>query len=306
MLESNGSSDARSESLRFRAGRVVKRMRLERGKQLILIGYRSRVTDGRRRTAAEIVRDFRWSIGYSALPDDPTVIDGGIREFETIEVWIAHKGAEMPKPTPEFTAAEAINCPSVVIVPDVYNYAEQSMIFTAETLPELRKDLKWSIVGGEIMERDSGEIRVKRINGPGSRVTVFLEVPDVPMPCQNRFSADAYFRVEPRLFDSFGRVSNGEFRGQMDLFLSQLSNNPTDQGVVHNYGSRTMGGRDALARERLIRNHLRFRSFDASRITFVMAGFREEMQTDFWMVGPGAENPVPKPTLDKRFVVNTP
>jgi hypothetical protein len=301
------SSYARSESLKFRADRLVKRMRLERGKTLILIGYRSRISEGRGRSAAEIVRDFRWSIGYSALPDDPTVIDGGIREHETIEVWIAPKGAEAPKATPEFTETEAINCPTISI--DVRPIGSDGKKFEFVVwFPDANNSdqLKWSVSGGQIAARFLDRVTVTPLSEDSKRVEVFLQVADVPMPCNDRRHATALFGVQPRLFDSFPVVSNGEFRSKMDIFFAELSNNPTDKGVVHTYGSRTNGGRDALARERLIRNHIGFRRFDPSRITFVMAGFREEMQTDFWMVGPGAEDPVPKPTLDKRFVVNTP
>jgi hypothetical protein len=92
----------------------------------------------------------------------------------------------------------------------------------------------------------------------------------------------------------------------MDVFISELSNNPEHLGIIHIYGGRTgRPGRDVVARRRLIQNHIALRRFDRDRIQILDAGFREEMQTDFWLVGPGVENPIPKPTLDKRFVVNT-
>lgn len=305
-IEGERYGEARRDLLRFRAERIRKRMQIERGKQLILIGYRSRILDGENYSGKRVADNLRSAIGYSVLYDVES-IDGGLREKDNIEVWIAPKNAEPPKPSSEYTAAEAIDCPSVAISSGPLDYVRRTIEFKVDTQqPELRKGLKWRPVGGEITDRGSDSITVKETNGPGSRVTVFLEVPEVPMPCTNRFTAEAFFRVEPVLVDQFGRVSNGEFRGQMDLFFFTLSNNPQDLGLIQNYGGRNGGGRDAAARQRLIMNHMRFRNFPADRIKIEIAGSREELETSLWRVVPGSESPTPKPTLDKRFVVNTP
>ncbi len=305
-IEGERNGENRRNLMRLRADRVRKRMQIETGKQVILIGYRARVSDGENYSGKRVADEFSWMIGTSAFFTNPVIIDGGVREKDSIEVWIAPKNAEMPKPTPAYTAAEAINCPKVSLTSGPLDYVRRTIEFKVETEAELMKDLRWRAIGAEITDRGSDSITVKETNGPGSRVSVFLEVPEVPMPCTDRFSSEAFFREEPVIVDRFGKVSNGEFRGQMDLFFSILSNNPQDQGLVQIYGARTGGGRDAVARERLIRNQIKFRNFDPGRITIVIAGSREELETSLWRVVPGSEAPTSKPTLDKRFVVNTP
>jgi hypothetical protein len=94
----------------------------------------------------------------------------------------------------------------------------------------------------------------------------------------------------PQPVDEFDRLSNDEVRARLDAFFIALQNNPNDQGYIINYGP----DREVTRRERLIQNHIRFRNFDASRITMVRGGDTGVgIRTTLWRVPPGAENPVP-------------
>lgn len=299
------SLEGRWKFLRFRAEHLTKRMLLEKGKYVILIGYRSHVSYGNSiRTGADVAGELRRQLPFGIASDQNIfVINGGIRENESIEIWFVPQGDELPSSTPEFSVAEAINCPAITIDVLPVGSEGKKFDFVAQVPTDISGDkLKWSVSGGEIVARFPDRITVVELGGGGKRATVFLEVADLPMPCNDRYLATALFGVRPRLIESFGMTTIEHVQAMLDRYFMELSNNPSEQGVIHIYGSRIGGVREIAARERLILSQIRVRNFDVSRVTIVKAGFREEMQTDFWMVGPGAENPVPKPTLDKRFV----
>ncbi len=285
-----------------RAERLEKRMRLERGKRMVVIGYRGRVQTVDAEDGEGLAKRFRWLIGFDVVSDENTVIiDGGVREHATIEIWIAPKGAGIPEATPSFVRAESVDCPAVEIRSGSYDSVADTLKFSVDQQTSKLGQLNWTVLGGDIVEREPGEITVQSNKGAGSRAIAYLEIPAIPQPCQNRFSRAATFRYEPQLIDSFGRIPNGDLRGRLDVYLSELSNNPASIGMIHIYGSRSGGAREAASFERFVLNHMRFRRFEASRITIVNAGYREEMRRDLFIVHPGAEMPTPEPTVDKRF-----
>lgn len=99
-------------------------------------------------------------------------------------------------------------------------------------------------------------------------------------------------KPEALMAEEFGKIPNGDFRSRMDNFFVELQNNPDSRGLIINYGSK----REVAAREKLIKNHIFFRKFDDSRISFINGGYSNEIKTQFWRVPEGAENPKPEPT----------
>lgn len=95
--------------------------------------------------------------------------------------------------------------------------------------------------------------------------------------------------------DEFEKATNGYVKMKMDYFYVELNNNPAAQGYIINYGT----DREIATREKQIRVSIQWRKFDATRITFVRGGFREEVKSEFWLVPPGAENPQPDSTAQK-------
>jgi hypothetical protein len=112
-------------------------------------------------------------------------------------------------------------------------------------------------------------------------------------------SSTAFAQIEERpkaiLLDEFEMATNGDVKMRMDSFFTELSNNPASQGYIVNFGN----GREIARRERLIRNFITFRRFDASRLVMVNGGFRGSIKTEFWIVPAGAETPVIKDVSNK-------
>jgi hypothetical protein len=76
----------------------------------------------------------------------------------------------------------------------------------------------------------------------------------------------------------------------MDYFLFQLNNDPTSQGYIFIYGlPRAIRGSESI-----IRNWIKYRQYDPSRITLINGGGGGKRATiEMWLVPPGATSPLP-------------
>lgn len=93
------------------------------------------------------------------------------------------------------------------------------------------------------------------------------------------------------MIDSFGNVPNGDLRGRLDIFLATLQNHPSSNGLVYVYGTAAQ----VAARTRLVRNHIGFRRFAPSRVSFISGRNVGYVRSDLWIVPSGASEPDPKP-----------
>lgn len=92
------------------------------------------------------------------------------------------------------------------------------------------------------------------------------------------------------LIDEFGKANAGDIKVRMDNFMVQLGNNPKSQGYIFISGK----NKEVTAREKMIRNYIKFRKFDLARVTFKKTVLSEGIKTEFWMVPPDPENPAQK------------
>jgi len=111
--------------------------------------------------------------------------------------------------------------------------------------------------------------------------------------------------------DDFGTLGNCEFGARIYNFFIELQKNPGATGYIILYqGANALPAEYEFNRtERLIRNHIMFRNYDASRIVFLNGVFRQELSTALWLVPYGADaskptDTVPKPKIptDKTFL----
>jgi hypothetical protein len=106
----------------------------------------------------------------------------------------------------------------------------------------------------------------------------------------------------PNLVDEFGNgLGHCDLTGRYDLFFAQLSEKQTSHGYILIYqGTDGLPANyDSPPMERMFRNHLMFRRFDASRVTIINGGFQEAAKTQLWIVPPGAKPPTPESTHRK-------
>src|SRR5215211_2264684 len=99
-----------------RTGRFSERMEREpASSKAVIIFYNQRKGKYPLNGGSEWSNWARSSLNISReIPvERVVVIDGGYREFPTLEFWIVPEGAEMPKPTPAFSRVEVVYCPEI-------------------------------------------------------------------------------------------------------------------------------------------------------------------------------------------------
>lgn len=103
----------------------------------------------------------------------------------------------------------------------------------------------------------------------------------------------------PIKIDEFGVVGECDLGARLDNFFVELMNNPSATGYIIFYQGKDVlpSNYESNPRETLVRNLLRFRNFDASRIIFLRGGFRNELATELFLVPNGATAPEPTETV---------
>lgn len=191
------------------------------------------------------------------------------------------------------------NCPTVSLSGPVGSViAGESMTFTANVSGGNSDDnitYNWTVSSGTItggQGTPSITVATTREMAGGS-VTASLTIGGVCEECPKDFSETATIapeevQPEPRQVDEFGQLPNDEVKARVDNFYIELNNNPSAQGYIINYGTT----KQIAAREKQIRDAIKFRNYDASRITFVRGGETGgDVRTVFWVVPAGATPP---------------
>ena len=194
-----------------------------------------------------------------------------------------------------------INCECArvdVSGPDGITSPGETMTFTANVTPgTYDPTYNWTVSAGTIVSgQGTPSITVQTTpDMAGSSVVATVDIGGAPAECSCPVTDSETAGVAPKpdfvLVDEFGAMPNDDIRGRLDIFFSELSNNPSNQGYIINYGTPAQ----IAARERLIANHIRFRGQDASRITIVNGGTSPDgvPTTKLYRVPPGADNPTP-------------
>ena len=161
----------------------------------------------------------------------------------------------------------------------------------------LTLEYEWKVSAGTIMSgQGTCAITVDTTGlANGTNITAEVKVKGLPENCPNTASETGSVvaeKVTSELLDRFGKLPNDEIRARLDAFFVVLGNEPNAQGYIYNYGPE----KEIAAREKLIRNHIAFRKFDANRITFVRGSANPSgagVDTKIWVLPPGAEPPTP-------------
>ncbi|MCY7345781.1 MAG: hypothetical protein LH614_06110 [Pyrinomonadaceae bacterium] len=186
-------------------------------------------------------------------------------------------------------------CPTLSVTGPAGSTAPgETMTFTANVSGGTGETVTydWTVSNGTITEgQGTPVIRVATTpEMAGGNVTATVKIGGVCEECLREASETGIITTTPipEEIDDFGVLPNDEVRGRLDNFFSRLQNNPSANGLIINYGK----ARDVAKRETLIRNHIAFRNFDASRITIVR-GEGADLRTRLILVPAGATAPTP-------------
>ena len=140
----------------------------------------------------------------------------------------------------------------------------------------------------------------------GQRITATLTADDGsadPACAQSAQAVSIIAPIEKKVivaqeFDECNSCSLNDQKARLDNLAVELQNDPSTRAYIIGYGGRMspLGQGQKLmsrAREYLVSH----RGIDASRLTVVNGGFREEDSVELWLVPSGAAAPQPSPTV---------
>lgn len=95
-----------------------------------------------------------------------------------------------------------------------------------------------------------------------------------------------------RMVDGFGDIQLSDLMARLDYFAVELQNEPASQGVIVAYSAPHKFPGWPMRRAEMSRTYLiSTRGLDASRLSAVYAGPRDDTAFELWAVPPGAEPP---------------
>lgn len=106
----------------------------------------------------------------------------------------------------------------------------------------------------------------------------------------------------PYLINKFG-VTNSEVEAaNLDVFFTELNNNPDSVGYIVGYGGRTNKFGEFKERTKRLETYIKIRKYDPSRIKIVHGGFREKFEFEFWISPIKDSFPLLSPTIEPEKV----
>jgi len=294
-----------------RTQRFAKRLKIEpSSKKAVMIFYNQRkgkfpLEGGKdwANSAENYLKNF-----FETNEQSIVLINGGYREYPTLEFWIVPEGAEMPKPTPDFTKNEIVYCPEIRVAGDGFRRARtEPLKFSVAingALPNESFPLEWNVSAGKIISgQGTNQIQIDLSGTDAKKISAAVIVGNLPPECD----AHAYNSTEigfyPYILDEFSHVPYSEIAARIQNLFVELGNDPSMSGYIAVYGSRQGNKKDTAWAIRNIQQSISFMKLDPSRIKIADGGFREEMWVEVYLLPPGVEPPKPTPTLNSDFVV---
>ncbi len=295
-------------TLSQRIERLVKQVKKERGVKVYIIYYLARqINDGKTYKITNWATQTESEVRYKANLEDENVvtINGGYREKNTLEYWIAPKNAALPAPSPTFDESDTFVCPKISVDGDARGFDKTKSIdfFVSTFDSKAETAFQWKVSAGEIVSgQGTNKITVDLKNVNDKRITAFAEASGLPFPCAKvgYSTLDVDVKIYP--FATASRYNSSELSAYLDAFMSELNNNPTTNGQITIYASRSGGVKEMNRAIESVKRAFRFRKYDLNRVNIVKGGYREYDTIDLWILPAGVEAPAPTPTVDGKFI----
>jgi hypothetical protein len=296
-------------NLSQRIERLAKQVKKQRGVKVYIIYYRARqLNDQQVNKAENWAGRTEYTVTYEANLkfEDVVSINGGYKERNTLEYWIAPKNAAPPKSSPTFDKSEAVVCKEVRVFSDTDRFNNYKTInFSAGTsfTTETGEAFRWKVSAGEITAgQGTNKITVDLKNVDDKHITASAEIDGLPFSCPKVGYTTVNLIKKPIQIDSAVRYNYSDLSARMEALRIALSNDPISKGYIIIYANRERG---ATGMERAIRSVKRIFSFlglNPNRYTIIKGGYRDYDTVDTWLLQPGDTPPQPSPTVDSRFI----
>ena len=195
---------------------------------------------------------------------------------------------------------QVCDCPTLSVTgPAGVTEAGATMTFTANVSGGTQSNVTydWAVTSGTIASGQGTPVITVQTTPDmaGTNVTATVTIGGICEDCPQRSASETAGvaeRIGPTPVDEFGKLSNDDVKARIENFyVTQLNNNPTAQGYIITYGTT----KQIAAREKQIRDAIRFLRQDPSRVTFVQSvtDAGGDVRTVLWLVPAGATPPTP-------------
>ena len=101
-----------------------------------------------------------------------------------------------------------------------------------------------------------------------------------------------------------GRMGDCDLGSRLDSLQMGIIDNPNSSPVIITYQSVNAlpANYDSYSLLWTVKTKIKFRQFDESKFKVLFGGFRSELETEFWFVPQGADEPQPTQTLPKPVI----
>ena len=170
-----------------------------------------------------------------------------------------------------------------------------SMTFTANLSSGAGVTYNWTVSAGSITSgQGTASIMVDTTGLAGQNVTATVDISGLEPGCNCPTNASETAgvvtnKIDPILSDEFGPLQDDDVKARVDNFYIQLNNDPNAQGYIINYGTAA----EIRRRRAQLMKAINFRKYDVSRVTFVDSVTDGGVNTKFYLVPAGADNPTP-------------
>jgi hypothetical protein len=124
---------------------------------------------------------------------------------------------------------------------------------------------------------------------------VFLSILSIVINAQSILNQQ---KNEPRLLESFGKVSPDDGNAKVDYLSNEVINSTESRGYIIIYGGQFGKKGEVEAHIKAFKVVFLFKNIDEKTMVFVKGGFRKKFTIEFWVVPKGACPPYPTPTID--------
>ena len=168
------------------------------------------------------------------------------------------------------------------------------MSFTANVSGGADVTYNWTVSEGTISSgQGTSAITVDTTGLAGRTVTATVNIGGLDPNCNcvtsDSESAPVAAKPDAELVDEFQKQVDDEVKARVDNFYIRLNNDPNAQGYIINYGTAA----EIKKRRAQIMKAINFRKYDVSRVTFVDSISDGGVNTKFYLVPSGADNPMP-------------
>ena len=248
---------------------------------------------------------------YTNIPAGLVIsIDGGYRNYPSVEFWIVPQNAQMPKPTPTFDKSEIAVCPEINVGGDGFrrdrNLPLNFSVAVKGAEPDAKLGFEWNVTAGKIIAgQGTNQIKIDLSETNARYIAAAVQVKGLNAECDNHSSNNTIVGSYPYKLEEFYFALYSELSARMDGLFTELYAEPTMSAYIIIYGRREGHSKEVSKIISNIRMAMAFRNYDTSKVKIVEGGFREVGMIKFYLLPPGVEPPKTTPTVDEKFVVFT-